>query len=51
MTLDAVSENERFARVAVCAFITPLDPTLPELADVRTAVSEAVLLLHSSTVL
>lgn len=39
---DAVSENEGFARVAVAAFITPLNPTLEEIADVKTAVSEAV---------
>ena len=36
------SENEAFARVAVSAFITQLDPTLEELEDVKTAVSEAV---------
>ena len=34
--------NEAFARSSVSAFIAPLDPTLEELADVRTAVSEAV---------
>ena len=34
--------NEGFARVAVAAFITPLDPTLEEVADIKTAVSEAV---------
>ena len=39
---DAVSQNEAFARVAVAAFLTPLDPTLEEIADVKTAVSEAV---------
>ncbi len=39
---DAVSQNESFARVAVAAFITPLNPTLEEVADVKTAVSEAV---------
>ncbi len=42
MEFDAISENEGFARVAVAAFITPLDPTLEEVADVKTAVSEAV---------
>lgn len=42
MTLDSKSINESFARVAVSAFITPLDPTLEELADLKTAVSEAV---------
>ncbi len=36
------SVNESFARVAVAAFIAQLDPTLDELADVKTAVSEAV---------
>lgn len=39
---DAVSDNEGFARVAVAAFISHLDPTLEELADIKTAVSEAV---------
>jgi stage II sporulation protein AB (anti-sigma F factor) len=39
---DAVSRNESFARVAVAAFVTHLNPTLEELADVKTAVSEAV---------
>ena len=38
----AVSDNESFARMAAAAFITPLNPTLEELADVKTAVSEAV---------
>lgn len=36
------SENESFARTAVAAFITPLDPTMEELTEIRTAVSEAV---------
>ncbi|MBL4932970.1 MULTISPECIES: anti-sigma F factor [Clostridium] len=36
------SENEAFARVAVAAFVSQLDPTLEELTDVKTAVSEAV---------
>ena len=36
------SENESFARMIVAAFIAPLDPTIEELSDVRTAVSEAV---------
>ena len=39
---DAVSTNESFARVAVAAFLTPLNPTVEEIADVKTAVSEAV---------
>ena len=36
------SENEEFARNAVAAFVLPLNPTLDELSDVKTAVSEAV---------
>lgn len=36
------SENESFARMTVAALLTPLDPTIEELADVKTAVSEAV---------
>ena len=39
---DSYSVNEGFARVAVAAFLSDLDPTLDELADVKTAVSEAV---------
>jgi stage II sporulation protein AB (anti-sigma F factor) len=36
------SQNESFARSVVAAFIAQLDPTIDELADVKTAVSEAV---------
>jgi stage II sporulation protein AB (anti-sigma F factor) len=36
------SANESFARVAVAAFIAQLDPTVDELADIKTSVSEAV---------
>ncbi|WMJ81201.1 anti-sigma F factor [Clostridium sp. MB40-C1] len=36
------SENEGFARVSVAAFISQLDPTIEEITDVKTAVSEAV---------
>lgn len=36
------SENESFARVAVAAFVSQLDPTLDELTDIKTVVSEAV---------
>lgn len=36
------SNNESFARIAVAAFATQLDPTVEELADIKTAVSEAV---------
>lgn len=39
---DAVSENEGLARVVIAAFLTRLDPTLEQLQDVKTAVSEAV---------
>lgn len=39
---ESKSQNESFARVAVAAFISQLDPTLTELEDVKTAVSEAV---------
>ena len=38
----AQSENEGFARTAVAAFVSCLDPTIDELADIKTAVSEAV---------
>ncbi|QXM07348.1 anti-sigma F factor [Crassaminicella indica] len=36
------SQNEAFARVVVASFASQLDPTIEELADVKTAVSEAV---------
>ena len=36
------SSNEAFARIAVAAFASQLDPTIEELADIKTAVSEAV---------
>lgn len=42
LEFDAVSSNEGFARVAVAAFISPLNPTIEEVSDVKTAVSEAV---------
>lgn len=44
MQLDFVSksQNESFARVVVAAFASQLDPTIDELADIKTAVSEAV---------
>ncbi|GAB1156845.1 MULTISPECIES: anti-sigma F factor [Paenibacillus] len=38
----AKSENESFARVTVAAFISQLDPTMDELSDLKTVVSEAV---------
>lgn len=39
---NSVSKNERFARVVVAAFIVRLNPTLEEVSDIKTAVSEAV---------
>ena len=42
LIFDGKSVNEGFARVAVAAFMTQLNPTLEEVADVKTAVSEAV---------
>ena len=36
------SANEAFARIAVAAFATQLDPTIEEIADIKTSVSEAV---------
>ena len=42
ISFPASSENECFARTAVSAFISRLDPHIDELADIRTAVSEAV---------
>lgn len=42
MEISALSENEGFARAAVGAFALPLNPTLSQLSDVKTAVSEAV---------
>lgn len=42
LVFDSRSVNEGFARVAVAAFLTQLNPTLEEVADVKTAVSEAV---------
>ena len=42
LEFDAISENEGLARVVIAAFLTQTDPTLEELQDVKTAVSEAV---------
>ena len=36
------SNNEAFARITIAAFASQLDPTIEELADIKTAVSEAV---------
>ena len=42
MELESLSKNEEFARVVVTVFMSRLDPTLEEIDDVKTAVSEAV---------
>lgn len=42
MTFRALSQNESFARQAVCTFAAQLDPTLEELSDIRIIISEAV---------
>ena len=42
LTFDSRSANEAFARTTVAAFLCSLDPTMEELMDVKTAVSEAV---------
>jgi stage II sporulation protein AB (anti-sigma F factor) len=42
LTFLSRAQNEAFARVAVAAFVVQMNPTLPEMADVKTAVSEAV---------
>lgn len=42
LTFDSRSANEAFARVTVASFMTQLNPTLEEVSDVKTAVSEAV---------
>lgn len=42
MEIESRSVNESFSRVAVAAFIAQLDPTIEELGDIKTAVSEAV---------
>ena len=42
LTFASRSVNEGFARAVVAAFLVPLDPTVPQLADLKTAVSEAV---------
>ncbi len=42
LQFSSKSINEGFSRVAVCAFVTSLDPNIEELTDIKTAVSEAV---------
>ena len=42
LSFPSISYNEGFSRAAVSAFILPLNPTVAEVADIKTAVSEAV---------
>ncbi len=42
LTIPSKSTNESFARSAVSAFVLQLDPTIDEISDIKTAVSEAV---------
>lgn len=42
LTFPAKSTNEAFARAAVASFVMQLDPTIGELSDIKTSVSEAV---------
>ncbi len=42
LCFDARTSNESFARMAVTAFMSAMNPTLEQIADVKTAVSEAV---------
>ena len=42
LTFESRSSNEGFARTAVSSFISQLDPTIGEITDIKTAVSEAV---------
>ena len=42
ITIPSRSSNEQYARVAVSAFAAQLDPTVDEISDIKTAVSEAV---------
>lgn len=42
LEIPAISENERLARTVCAAFVVGLDPTLEELDEIKTAVSEAV---------
>ncbi|WP_217592703.1 anti-sigma F factor [Cohnella sp. GbtcB17] len=42
LSFAARSENEAFARVAVAAFVSQLDPTMDQINDIKTVVSEAV---------
>ena len=46
MTFASRSVNESFSRAALAAFLAQADPTVPQLADIKTAVSEAVTISH-----
>ena len=49
ITFSSVSQNESFARTVIAAFCLPLSPSLEEISDIKTAVSEAVtnVVVHS----
>ena len=42
LEIDSIPSNESFARVVVAAFLTRLNPTMEEVADIKTAISQAV---------
>lgn len=42
LEIQSIPSNEAFARVVVAAFLTRLNPTMEEVADIKTAISEAV---------
>ena len=42
LEFESHASNESLARIAVAAFVAPLDPTIEEISDIKTAVSEAV---------
>ena len=43
LSFDAISENEAFARMTAAMFMAQLNPTLDDVEDVKTAVSEAAM--------
>lgn len=42
LEIDSQSKNESFARMVIAGFVAQLDPTIEEITDIKTAVSEAV---------
>lgn len=50
LKLESRSVNESFARVAVSAFAAQQDPTVEEISDIKTAVSEAVTTASSTPI-